>query len=82
MADGLRETSGNYNNLTQGWQAFGASEQPFMRELTKPDYIHYLNENLNNPALMNANAPASDGLTDNATLYATPQAHVVDYTPR
>ena len=84
VADGLRETSGNYNNLIQGWQAFGASEAPFMREMTKPDYNHYVNESADNPAFVAFQTAHGNPLnpTDNSADYSNPTLHVVDYTPR
>jgi Ca2+-binding RTX toxin-like protein len=84
VADGIRDTSGAYNNLTQGWEAFGMSERPFMREMTQPDYNHYVNENPNNPAYTNFQTlnPSLVNPTDNSVEYSNPQSHVVDYTPR
>jgi len=81
VADGLRDVSGTYNNLTDLGATYGTFESQFIR-ITAPDYTHYTNENSSNLALTNPNAPASDGLTDNSTLYANPASDVVDYTPR
>jgi hypothetical protein len=84
VADGIRDTSGAYNNLTQGWEAFGMSERRFMREMTQPDYNHYVHENPDNPAYTNYQSLHGNPLNplDNSVEYSNPQSHVVDYTPR
>jgi Animal haem peroxidase len=81
IADGLRDVSGIYNNLTDLGASYGAFESPFVR-ITNPDYAHYSNEKADNPALTNANTPPTDGVTDNSAEYANPVSNVVDYTPR
>jgi Ca2+-binding RTX toxin-like protein len=80
VADGLRDVSGTYNNLTDLGASYGTFASQFIR-ITAPDYAHYTNENPFNLALTNPNAPTSDG-TDNSALYANPGSDVVDYTPR
>lgn len=79
---GLRNVSGEFNNLTQDGHQWGAFNQTFIR-LTHSDYSHYVHQNLSNAALGGLGVPAgSTPQADSSSLYAAPNASLVDYTPR
>lgn len=81
---GLRNVSGEFNNLTQDGHQWGAFNQTFIR-LTHADYSHYVHQNLSNAALNNPHFAVPNGSAlqeDSSSLYANPDASLVDYTPR
>jgi hypothetical protein len=86
VADGIRDTSGVYNNLTQGWEGFGSSERPFMREMTHPDYNNYVAQHADNSAFESGAGQTVDATNGNLIHsgggYSNPLSNVVDYTPR
>ncbi|MDB5364917.1 MAG: heme peroxidase [Rhodospirillales bacterium] len=86
VSDGLRDTSGAYNALTQSWEAYGSSQHPFMRQMTHPDYNNYTVQYASNPAFTAAPSQTVDASDSNVIhnngAYANPLTSVVDYTPR
>ena len=76
-AAGLRQVSGNFNNLVPGQQFWGAVDQPFAR-MAQADYAHYVQEDLSGGPIV----------TEISILTGTPVAtdsahidHVIPVTP-
>jgi Ca2+-binding RTX toxin-like protein len=93
--EGLRNVSGQFNNLVGGQNSWGSSNEQFLR-LTNGDYAHYSQENLaanaaaggaldptthKNPYTGVAFSGVTNGVTTQAD-YSDPTKAVVDYTPR
>lgn len=70
---GLRNVSGDFNNLVGGQNTWGSSSELFMR-LVQPDYAHYLQEVINNGPAVSAShiqADSSTAITNQQTNTTT-----------